>query len=138
MDTLGEQPAFDLRGTDRETIYARNTAHPSSFIEDAAAVTDSFVAEGCEVRGRVQHSIISTGCTIGDGACVQDSVIMPNVVVENGAVIHHAIIGEGCTVCAGARIGEAQSGEVHELKISVVGKEETVAAGTVIAAGEII
>ena len=138
MDTLGETPAFDLRGTDMETIYARNTAHPSSFIEATASVADSFVAEGCEVRGRIVHSIISTGCEVGEGAIIEDSVIMPNVTVENGAVIHHAIIGEGCTVCAGTRIGEKQTGEIQDLQIAVVGKEETVRPGTVIAAGQIV
>lgn len=138
METLGDEPAFDLHGTGRKTIYARNMAQPSSFLGETAVVSDSFVAEGCEVFGRVQHSVISVGCTIGEGAVISDSVIMPNVTIENGAVIRHAIVGENVTVGAGARIGETQTVQVQDMKIAVVGKDQTVAPGAVIAPGDVI
>ena len=33
-----------------------------------------------------------------EGAIVEDSVIMPNVRIEKGAIIRHAIIGEDCSL----------------------------------------
>ena len=134
MDLLGKHPAFDLSGGKK--IYARNTAKPASFISKSAELHESFISEGCEVYGMVNHSILSTGCYVGKGAEVTDSVIMPDVVIENGAVIRSAIIAEGCHVKAGARIGElAVDGE---RRISVVGKDKQIAEGTVIAAGAIV
>ena len=134
MDLLGKDPAFDLSGGKK--IYARNTAKPATFIARSAELHECFISEGCEVYGMVNHSIISTGCAIGKGAEVTDSVIMPDVVIENGAVVRNAIIAEGCHVKAGARIGEfAADGE---RRISVVGKDKQIAEGAVIAAGAIV
>ena len=98
MDLLGKHPAFDLSGGKK--IYARNTAKPATFIAKSAELHECFVSEGCEIYGMVNHSIISTGCSIGKGAEVTDSVIMPDVMIENGAVVRNAIIAEGCHVKA--------------------------------------
>ena len=134
MDLLGKHPAFDLSGGKK--IYARNTAKPATFIAKSAELHECFVSEGCEIYGMVNHSIISTGCSIGKGAEVTDSVIMPDVVIENGAVIRSAIIAEGCHIKAGARIGELNAD--GERRISVVGKDKQIAEGAVIAAGAIV
>ena len=134
MDLLGKDPAFDLSGGKK--IYARNTAKPATFIARSAELHECFISEGCEVYGMVNHSIISTGCAIGKGAEVTDSVIMPDVVIENGAIIRNAIIAEGCHVKAGARIGE--TGQDGERRISVVGKDKQIAEGAIIAAGAIV
>ncbi len=138
MDLLGDPPAFNIYGSNGRKIYARNNAMPSGFIAKGSEISNSFVAEGCEVFGLVNHSVISTGCVIGKGAEIHDSVIMPNVVVENGARICHAIVAEDCVIKAGAKIGETQEGSLEHLKISVVGKGETIAEGAVVAPGEII
>ena len=109
---------------------------PASYIARSAEIHESFVAEGCEVEGTVNHSILSTGCTIGRGAEITDSVIMPDVVIENGAVVRSAIVAEGCRIKAGARVGDYTPGE--ERKISVIGKDHVVSEGTVIEAGSIV
>ena len=134
MDLLSKHPAFDLSGGKK--IYARNSAKPATFIAKSAELHECFVSEGCEIYGMVNHSIISTGCSIGKGAEVTDSVIMPDVVIENGAVIRSAIIAEGCHIKAGARIGELNAD--GERRISVVGKDKQIAEGAVIAAGAIV
>ena len=135
MDLLGDKPAFDISDVSGGRIRARNTAMPSSYIAPNAEVKDSFVAEGCEVFGSIRHSVLSTGCAVGKGAEITDSVIMPNVVVENGVSIRSAIIAEGCHIKAGARIGGGGTGQAR--KITVIGKEQTVSEGAVIEAGTI-
>ena len=136
MDLLGKHPAFDIYGTAGHKIYARNQAMPSSYIAKSAEIRESFVAEGCNIEGCITHSIISTGCTVGKGVEITDSVIMPDVTIENGAAIRSAIIAEGCHIKAGARVGDYVEGE--ERKISVIGKDKTIAEGTVIDAGAIV
>ena len=136
MDLLGKEPAFNIYGTGGNKIYARNTAMPASYIARSAEIHESFVAEGCEVEGMVNHSILSTGCSIGRGAEISDSVIMPDVVIENGAIVRSAIIAEGCRIKAGARVGDYHEGE--ERKICVVGKDQVISEGAVIEAGAIV
>ena len=136
MDLLGKHPAFDIYGPEGHKIYARNATKPASYIAKSAELHESFVADGCEIFGMIEHSVISTGCTVGKGAEVIDSVIMPDVVIENGASIRNAIIAEGCVIRAGAKIGgDVENGE---RRISVIGKEKEISEGTVIEPGAIV
>ena len=137
MELLGKNPDFDLRGGKRETIYARNSALPSSYIDDDAKIVNSFVAEGCEVYGKVIHSVISVGCTIGKDVLIEDSVVMPGVVVEAGAIIRHAILGENSKVGKNAVVGGAFA-EGEQKKISVTSKGAVVEANTVLKPGDML
>ena len=137
MELLGKEPAFNIRGDERTKIYARNNALPSSYIDAGAKVANSFVAEGCEVYGTVKHSVISIGCTIGDGALVEDSVVMPGVVIESGAIVRHAILGENSKVCKNAVVGGA-FGPKDKKKISVTSKGAVIEANTVLLPGEML
>ena len=137
MELLGKNPEFQLRGGKRETIYARNDAHPAAFIDDDAKIIDSLVAEGSSVYGTVKHSVVSVGCFIGEGALIEDSVIMPGVVIEPNAIVRHAILGEGAKVGKGAVIGGA-FGEGEKKEISVVAKDAVVEANTVLLPGEML
>ena len=137
MELLGKNPEFQLRGGKRETIYARNDAHPAAYIDDDAKIVDSLVAEGSEVYGTVKHSVVSVGCYIGEGALVEDSVVMPGVVIEANAIVRHAILGEDAKVCKGAVVGGAFA-EGEKKEISVVAKDTVVEANTVLLPGEML
>ena len=137
MELLGKDPAFNIRGDERTKIYARNNAHPSSYIDADAVTVGCFIAEGCEVYGTVRHSVISLGCTIGEGALVEDSVVMPGVTVEPGAIVRHAILGEDSRVCRNAVVGGAfEPGEKKQ--ISVTAKGAVVEANSVLLPGEML
>lgn len=132
MDLLCDKSDLQLMNPDFR-IYARNYAQPSTYI-CAGAVTDhSYIAEGCEIFGEIHHSIISTGCRIGAHAMVCDSVIMPNAIIEENAVIRHAIIGEESHVMASAKIGDSPASSApEEWGITVIGKKKTVKKNAVI------
>ena len=137
MELLGKEPEFNIRGDERSKIYARNSALPSSYIDEDAKIYNSFVAEGSEVYGTVRHSIISVGCTVGEDALVEDSVIMPGVVIESGAIVRHAILGENSKVCRNAVVGGAY-GPKDKKKISVTSKGAVVEENTVLAPGDMM
>ena len=137
MELLGKDPEFNIRGDERSKIYARNNALPSSYIDENAKTVNCFIAEGCEIYGTVRHSIISVGCTIGENAVVEDSVVMPGVVVEPGAIVRHAILGENSTVCRNAVVGGAFAAE-EKKQISVTAKGTVVQANTVLLPGEML
>ena len=137
MELLGKEPAFNIRGDERSKIYARNNALPSSYIDEDAKIFNSFVAEGCEVYGTIRHSVVSVGCTIGEGALVEDSVIMPGVVIESGAIVRHAILGENSKVCRNAVVGGAY-GPDDKKEISVTSRGAVVEANAVLQPGEML
>ena len=137
MELLGKDPEFNIRGDERSRIYARNNALPSSYIDVQAKTANCFIAEGSEIYGTVRHSVISTGCTIGEGAVVEDSVVMPGVVIESGAIVRHAILGENSKICRNAVVGGAfASGE--KKRISVTAKGTLIEANTVLLPGEML
>ena len=135
MELLGKEPEFQIRGDERSKIYARNSALPSTFIDDDAKTIDCLIAEGCEIYGSVKHSVVSVGCTIGKGAIVEDSVVMPGVVIEDGAIVRHAILGEGSKVCKNAVVGGAFA-EGEKKQISVTSKGAVVE--TVLQPGDMV
>ena len=137
MELLGKDPAFNIRGDERSKIYARNNALPSSYIDENAKTVNAFIAEGCEVYGSVRHSIISTGCTVGENAVVEDSVVMPGVIIESGAIVRHAILGENSRVCRNAVVGGAFAAN-EKKQISVTAKGTVVQANTVLLPGEML
>ena len=137
MELLGKDPEFNIRGDERSTIYARNDAHPSSYVDENAKTVNCFIAEGSEVYGTVRHSIISVGCTVGEDALVEDSVVMPGVVIESGAIVRHAILGENSRVCRNAVVGGAY-GPDEKKQISVTSKGAVVEANTVLLPGDML
>ena len=137
MELLGKEPAFDIRGDEDTRIFARNNALPSSYIDEKAVTAGCFIAEGSEVYGTVRHSIISTGCTVGEDALVEDSVVMPGCVIEPGAIVRHAILGENSYISRGCVVGGA-FGPNEKKKISVTGKDTAMAPNTVLLPGEML
>ena len=137
MELLGKDPEFDIRGDERSKIYARNNALPSSYIDNKATIANCFVAEGSEIYGTVRHSIISIGCTVGKDALVEDSVVMPGVVIESGAIVRHAILGENSRVGKNCVVGGAYAAG-EEKSISVTSKGAVLEDNTVLLPGGMV
>ena len=137
MELLGKDPEFNIRGDEHSKIYARNDAMPSSYIDENAKTVNCFIAEGSEVYGTVRHSVISVGCYIGEDALVEDSVLMPGVVIESGAIVRHAILGENSKVCRNAVVG-GPFDENEDKQISVTSKGAVVEANTVLLPGDMM
>lgn len=101
MDLLDPNVTLDL--TD---IFSKNPMMPPHYIADEAKIQNSLVADGCNVYGNVEFSILFAGVNIGKGATVNSSIIMPGAVIEDGAVVQYAIVAENTVVGKNAVIGE--------------------------------
>lgn len=71
------------------------------------SLKNSYTTEGCEIYGRVEHSILFEGVTVGDGAVIKDSIILPGAVIKPGAVVNKAIIGSDAVIGKETTIGSA-------------------------------
>ncbi len=129
MDLLEEPLPIDLHDK-KWRIYARNPGLAPHFIAEGGSVKNSLITEGCEVFGRVDHSVLFAGVTIMEGAVIEDAVIMPGATIERGAIVRRAIVAEGAVIGAGSQIGEETG------NIAVVGQDAVLPAGSVVKAGE--
>ena len=129
MDLLEMPMPIDLYDK-KWRIYSRNPGMAPHFVAEGGCARNSLMTEGCEVYGRVEHSILFAGVTVKEGAVVEDSVIMPGAVIERGAIVRRAIIAEGAVIGAGSVIGEETG------NIAVVGHQAMLPAGSVVKAGE--
>ena len=121
MDLLEAEPQFDLMSEDFPTL-TQDDSLPPHYVGPKGSVERAFVGNGSIVLGKVEHSIVSNGCTVEEGATVTDSILLPNVTVEKGAKVIRAIVGEGATVKAKATFGSADTAE----PIAVVGDDAVV------------
>ncbi|MBR7184671.1 MAG: glucose-1-phosphate adenylyltransferase [Clostridia bacterium] len=136
MDLLGEHPVFDLYSGKR--VFSRNEARPPQIIGASAELSDALVTEGCEIYGKVEHTVLFGDVHIAEGAVVRDSILMGDVRVEAGANIAYAILDGGCRIGAGAQIGRDRA-EGGRLTVIGAGTEispgQRVPDGAMVAAG---
>ncbi|MBP1543849.1 MAG: glucose-1-phosphate adenylyltransferase [Oscillospiraceae bacterium] len=105
MDVLDPNVPLDLLD-DSWKIYSRNPVMPPHYTGENSKIENSMVAEGCEIYGTVDFSVLFAGVTIEEGAVVTDSIIMPGSVIKKGAVVEYAIVGENCVIGEGAHVGD--------------------------------
>ena len=129
MDLLNMPMPIDLYDK-KWRIYNRNPGVAPHYIAEGAVARSSLITEGCEVYGRVEHSVLFAGVKVMEGASVEDSVVMPNAVIERGAKVYRAIVAEGAIIGAGANVGETTG------NIAVVGQNAKLPAGVQVKAGE--
>jgi glucose-1-phosphate adenylyltransferase len=110
MDLLQEKPSLNLNDHGWR-IYSQNPNQPAQYIASTAQLSNSLVNEGCEVAGRVDHSVLFYGVQVAEESHIIDSVIMPNVKIGRGAVIRRSIVGEGTVIGEGCQIGSVD-GEI--------------------------
>ena len=89
------------------------------------------------MEGKVENSVLSNSCVIGEGALVSYSVLMPGAVIGPGAVVEYAIIGENTVIEAGAHVGSQPDGS-EDWGVATCGPNITIGAGASVAAGAMI
>ena len=137
MDVLyGKELNLD---DDKWKIYARNNAEPPQFIAPTGKVSNCLISEGTVVKGTVKNSVISNSVTIGEGAYVEESIIMPGAVIEDGADVRYAIIGWNAHIGKNAMVGETlEPCKPGEWKIAVVAPNYDLPADAVVGPNEMI
>ena len=145
ISSLWEANMGILRGSelalddDKWKIYARNNAEPPQFITPTGKVSNCLVSEGTVIKGTAKDSIVSHSVTIGEGAYVEASIIMPGAVIEDGADVRYSIIGWNAVVGKNAMVGETlDQCRPGEWKISVIGPKYELPADSVVGANEML
>lgn len=122
MDLLGKNNELDLNDPSWK-IYTEDVTCLPQYIGSNAKINRAFITQGCVIEGEVTNSVLFTGAKVGAGAKIIDSVLMPGVVVEDGATVTRALVADNVKIGAGAVVGDADSEHIELISKRVKGVE---------------
>jgi glucose-1-phosphate adenylyltransferase len=135
MDLLVDLPELDLYNQET-AIRTRYLTLPPAKIGPRAYVSRSLVTEGDIINGHVEHSVLSPGVYIEDGAVVRDSILFDDCRIERGAVIERAILDKGVHIAEGCRVGSGDDYTPNRARpdllsngLTIIGKRARLSAG---------
>jgi glucose-1-phosphate adenylyltransferase len=132
MDLVSIDPMFNLYNRDWPILTSHPQQPGAKFVQGGTA-RESIVGLGCIIAGSfVDHSVLSPGVRVHEGATVSNSVIMHNTRIGPGAVIRNALIDKAVQIPAGATVGvdlqhdRDRGFTVSDEGIVVLGKDQKV------------
>ncbi len=133
-------PKINLNLADKNwKIYSKNTGMPPHYIAESAKVENSLIADGCDISGKVDYSILFQNVTIEENANVEYSLIMPGAVIKSGATVRYALVAENAVVEENAVVGEdPQETSAENWGITVIGDNLTIGKNAKICANKMI
>lgn len=122
MDLLSPNNELDLNDPTWK-IYTEDVTTLPQYIGPEANVTNAYITQGCIVEGEIKNSVLFTGSKVRPGAKVIDSVLMPGVVVEEGAVVQRALVADNIHIGKNAVAGSADSEHIELVAQRIKGAE---------------
>lgn len=78
-------------------------------IAASAEVSESLISAGSRIRGTVEHSVLSPGVVVEEGAVVRHSVLLDGVRVGAGVQLENVIVDAGAEIAGGSKRGTAEA-----------------------------
>lgn len=137
MEQLDDLPALNLYDTDWR-IHTRSEERPPAKLLEGSHVSRSMISHGCIVnRATVEHSVLSPGVTVHEGARIRDSIVMTDTVIGPGVVLDRVIVDKQVTIGANSRLGYGDDYTENRLEpnrlntgITIVGRRAQIPVGT--------
>ena len=79
-------------------VYTKVKDEVSARYGEAAAVHNTILADGCDIDGAVENSVLFRGVTVGRGSMVKNSIVMQGVTIGNGCTLDHVVLDKGVTI----------------------------------------
>ena len=136
MGLLAEPPEFNLYEPDW-IIHTRSEERPPAKVCSSARVERSLISHGCDVAGTVEHSVLSPGVFVAEGAIIRDSILMTDCIVGPNSVLDRVILDKEVVVGMGCELGVGTDNRSNRLEprrlntgITIVGKRARIPSGT--------
>ena len=120
MDLLDDKNELDL-GDSSWKIYTEDITTLPQYVGANADIKRAYITQGCVIDGEVKNSVLFTSTKVGTNAKVFDSVLMPNAIVEDGAVLNRVLVADGVRIGKGAVVGSADSKHIELIANDVEG-----------------
>lgn len=97
LDMLRFDVGRQIFTNDRPIYSKEKTAPPAKYLANSN-ITNSMISSGSIIDGTVINSVIGRDCVVKKGAVVQNSYLMSNCHVEDGAQIEYAVLDKQTVV----------------------------------------
>ncbi len=123
MELIGVTPELNLYDNEWPIWTYQEQLPPAKFVFDdddrRGMAVDSMVSGGCIISGAlVHHSLLFSGVHVNSYAVLKDSVVMPDVTINQHCHISKAVIDKGCVVPEGMVIGENPERDAERFYVS--------------------
>jgi glucose-1-phosphate adenylyltransferase len=78
----------DIISVGNRPIYTKVRNSPPTIYREGSAVKNSYVADGCDIEGVVENSIIFRDVRIGKGCVVRNSILLQGNYVGEGVSLN--------------------------------------------------
>lgn len=86
-------------------IYTKSEERAPGKILKDGSVKNSLISNGCIIKGFVENSVLSPGVIVEEGAIVKDSIIFTDTIIKKDSYIHKTIIDKKVTIETNCQIG---------------------------------
>lgn len=105
MDLLPSSKDVSLeRIFNGNTIYTEDAKSVPQFVATSGFVSDSLVNQGSTIKGKVTHSVISSGVVIEEGAHVVNSVVMTGAKIAKNVIVKNAVIAPNSVISKSKKV----------------------------------
>lgn len=101
-------------------ILAKEDDEAASYIAPETRCVDSLIADGCQIEGEVEGSILFPGVKVGKGSCVKGCVLFKNTTVEENVTLKCVIADKNVRIRRGGTLVGHESYPLVVSKNSVV------------------
>lgn len=152
LELLAPYPALNLHDPDWH-IYTPSEDRAPAIVTADGDPSGSLMAHGCRVEGTVRRSILFPGVHVSPDAVVEDSIVMHDTRVSEGARVSCAIVDKGVRIGERATVGAPGACEPERAAttaknreypadfsfgLTVVGKGAEIPAGSTIGANTLV
>ena len=110
MDLLSSSARDSLFNVKNRPVYTKVHNSSPTIYEEGSTVRNSLLADGCEIYGTVENSILSRGVKIGKNSVVKNSILMQDTLIGENVSLNCVITDKDVVI----RDGRTLSG--HETK----------------------
>ena len=103
MKMLDQEVSDALFRADRP-IYTKIKDEPPTLYVKGCRVRNSLIADGCVIRGNIEHSVIGRYVDIEDDVELQHCIILQNVKIRSGARLSNVIIDKNVDIGCGTEL----------------------------------
>ncbi len=126
IDLTGVDPTLDMYDTHWPIWTYQEQLPPAKFVFNSddrrGMAVDSLVSGGCIISGsKVDRSLLFSRCRIHSYCTLQESVLLPGVVVGRHSRLRRAVVDHGCVIPEGLIIGEDAAEDARRFECTANG-----------------
>ncbi len=123
LELIGVTPDLNLYDNEWPIWTFQEQLPPAKFIFDddkrRGMAVDSMVSGGCIISGSlVRHSLLFSNVCIDDFSHIENTVVLPDVIIGKHCTIKNAIIDKGCLIPDGTKIGVDKTADRQRFHVS--------------------